>query len=242
MDQVTQLRIVVSQALNETRSPETAAYFAEKLLALSNDLDDVLLCAQAYRANGEPRRAYNVLCGIENSLCVMLSTPRALHAACLVLMDYGMIYETLKHLEWYHKARQLGAAVDLRGDPSALRVQLDKTPNVIRTEPLRSFDRRDVVTAHHNTHTHTHTKPARFHKTPITANYYAIIDRVPAVVHTGQNVPADRKLGVRKAVLRKRTGAGPSLLRRIQHAVLRQHDGGGRAHKASLQLGGPRAF
>lgn len=145
MDQISQLRTLIAQATNEMKSPGTAAYFAEKLLTLSDDLDDVLLCAQAYRDNGEPRRAHDVLCGIPNSLSVLLSRPKMLHVMCLALMDYGMTYETLKYLEWYHKVKKLGWTVDLHGDPSTLRFQLEKTPNTIYPEAVLDFSKRNIV-------------------------------------------------------------------------------------------------
>lgn len=145
MDQISQLRTLIAQARDEMRSPNTAAYFAEKLLTLSDDPDDVLLCAQAYRENGESRRAHDVLCSVPDSLRVMLSTPKMLHVLCLVLMDYGMTYETLKYLERYHKVKRLGEGVDLHEDPSALRARLDKIPNVVYPEPVLDFSRRNIV-------------------------------------------------------------------------------------------------
>lgn len=152
MDQIPQLRTLIAQARNEMMSPGTAAYFAEKLLTLSSDLDDVLLCAQVCRENGESRRAHDVLCGIPDSLRVMLSTPKMLHVLCLALMDYGMTYETLKYLEWYHKAKRLGEGVDLHGDPSALRTQLDRIPNVVYPEPVLDFTKRNIVNKKHTKH------------------------------------------------------------------------------------------
>ena len=145
MDQISQLRTLIAQARDEMRSPGTAAYFAEKLLTLSDDLDDVLLCAQAYRENGESRRAHDVLCGIPDSLRVMLTTPKMLHVLCLALMDYGMTYETLKHLEWYHRVKRLGEGVDLHEDPSALRTQLERIPNVVYPEAVLDFSKRNIV-------------------------------------------------------------------------------------------------
>lgn len=145
MDQISQLRTLIAQATREMKSPGTAAYFAEKLLVLSDDLEDVLLCVQAYRENGEPRRAHDVLYSVPNSLRVLLTTPKMLHVMCLALMDYGMTYETLKYLEWYHKAKRLGDAVDLHTDPSALRTQLDKIPNVIYPETVLDFNKRNIV-------------------------------------------------------------------------------------------------